>query len=1138
MKTLRFQRNTLSVLILSTFGLHQAPLAAETAAPEVSPAIRSMVNTRLSREEIRNFETFLAALEASMAKARAEGRDADEEDVPDDEDLDDEDLEEEDPEDEDLEDEETEDEETEDGDLEDEDDDVEPDDEDSEDDAEDGDSDEEDGPDEGDDDRDDEEADDEDDTGDSDGDDSGGDDSDGDDSDGDDSDGDDSDGDDSDGDDSDGDDSDGDGSDGDDSDGDGSDGDGDGDGDGSQLVDREPTAPTNLAECTFVANNMMELVALEHVTHTAVASGNWSSPATWANNTVPTDGARVHIPPQTTVTLDGQASARLETVRVDGTLAFANTVNTRLLVDTLVSTMMGQLHVGTASAPIQDTVTAEVVFVDDGAVNAACDTTQVGRGALLMGRTEMHGAAKTHRAVLAAPAARGAQTIELNAMPSGWAVGDQIVITGTVVGDPRSDEVRTVSSINGRIIGFDQPLALDHAAPSAGLNVYVANTTRNIEFRSENPSLHHRAHMMLMHTLDVSIENARFTDMGRTDKTHELDDIRFEFSEDAVGNNSGAPVVFTTSRGNSYNVRGRYPIHFHRGGVDPSSTPALVRGSVVFNSPGWGFVMHSAHVNFVDNVSYDVQGTGFYTEAGDEIGSMQGNIAIRSVNDAFQFDSVGGAIDPDLGHDNQEFGNDGDGYWLSGHGVSMINNVSAGSTAHGIIYWADGLVEADLANPGRRTVKVAHVENGNLIPNREEIPTWWAPVAEISGNEAYGSSIGFRVRYTHSQSYMGEGGSAFHAPPPQAYIDTLNPTISGLTVWGNRDGVLLNYTARMSLKDSRIVGIGAPFYLDPGTANSGVGLDLGTEITNGFGHIDSVTIEGFEMGFVAPRNDQWLMENLTLRNVRDMLISEPVQGPRTITMNNVTFGDLSGTAVAGRESERRNIELSPVLEVDFQPYYFVLPDHLVLDGRGIYFPQQAASYVPLPELLAPGDEPGSEQVPQRFVGQTNQQLLTQYGLAFGGAILPADAQTDARVTGGFVGSAPAAATTLPPLRDTTNGGANPEPAEGNPWPEITGNYLNIKPGQTLTLMRTNLNATDTDSAPSELRYSVSQVRGGYFAHRDNPTTAIAGFTQAEVDGGVIRFVHGGGSVVPSYAVTLTDGTTQSPVSTVRATLIP
>lgn len=64
-----------------------------------------------------------------------------------------------------------------------------------------------------------------------------------------------------------------------------------------------------------------------------------------------------------------------------------------------------------------------------------------------------------------------------------------------------------------------------------------------------------------------------------------------------------------------------------------------------------------------------------------------------------------------------------------------------------------------------------------------------------------------------------------------------------------------------------------------------------------------------------------------------------------------------------------------------------------------------------------------------------------------------------------------------------------------------------------------------------------QVTGGYFAHRDDPNTAITGFMQAEVDGGVIRFVYAGGAVVPSYSVTLSDGTNETAPSTVSASLI-
>ena len=112
------------------------------------------------------------------------------------------------------------------------------------------------------------------------------------------------------------------------------------------------------------------------------------------------------------------------------------------------------------------------------------------------------------------------------------------------------------------------------------------------------------------------------------------------------------------------------------------------------------------------------------------------------------------------------------------------------------------------------------------------------------------------------------------------------------------------------------------------------------------------------------------------------------------------------------------------------------------------------------------------------------------------------------------------------------------PVEGHRcWPEITGNTLRIKPVQTLMLMRSNLNATDTDSRPLALTYHFSGVSSGFFAHRDNPGTAITGFTQAEVDGGVFRFVHAGGAVVPSSSVTLSDGTNETAPSTVSASLI-
>ncbi len=878
---------------------------------------------------------------------------------------------------------------------------------------------------------------------------------------------------------------------------------------------------------------LQNLVAPERVTHRAVASGRWSDPTVWAGGVVPSNGARVHIPAGVAVVVASELEPAFKTVRVDGLLRFSPVVNTRLKVDTLASFRCGRVEMGTASLPIDVAVTAQVVFADDGPIDLNDDFAQLGRGAILHGQTVIHGAERSNRAALAIHPTAGSNTLVLKSAPAGWLPGDELVVTGTLPNNPVSDEIRVIRAIDGVTVTLDTALAIDHVAPRSDLNVYVANLTRNVILSSANPEVGRRGHIMFMHTLAADVNYARFNELGRTDKRRPLDDVSFEFDEDRPGNFSSAPIHFRPETGPRTNIRGRYPIHLHRGGTDPTTQPAIVRGSVVFGSPGWGFVSHSAHARFIDNVSYAVQGTGFYTEAGDEVGEMVGNIAIRSVNSNFQFDSLGGAIDPDLGFDQQEFGNDGDGYWLSGNLVSLRNNVSAGSTAHGIIYWTDGLVEADIPR-GRTTVKVSEIPNGHLIPNRETIPVWWAPLAEVSGNECYGSSVGFRIRYIHGQSYMGEGGSPFHASPPQAYIDTLDPVVDRLTVWGNRDGMLLNYTGRMSVKNSLIVGIGAPFILDGGTANSGVGLDQGTEITNGSGRIENVTIEGFEMGYVVPINDQWTMTNLTLRNVTDMLIAAPRQSPRTITMSQVRFEALDGTAVAGRTG-RQNIRLMAEFEdTGFQPFWFVMPDRITIDGEGVYYNQQAADFAPYTfppeETILP--------IPSGYRNRTNQQLQDSYGVSFGGAILPADARRVDYVTNGWVGSAAPAATVFPQLLDMTNGGESPEPPKGGPQPELTGSRLEIGRGATVTLMETNLNTTDTDSGLAELTYTVSGVANGFFAHRDAPGVAITTFTQAQVNGGVIRFTHDGSAEAPRFDVRVSDGqtTTANQGATVRFSL--
>lgn len=734
----------------------------------------------------------------------------------------------------------------------------------------------------------------------------------------------------------------------------------------------------------------------ERATHTALSSGSWSDPATWGGD-MPGIRSRIAIPEGITVTIDSELANKYKSIAIDGTLKFANDVNTSLLVDTMTSGRTGTLEIGTETNPIQEDVTAKVTFANLGKIKRRRDPSFLSRGAVLAGKTTMFGAAKTHRITLASFPQAGASTLTFTTAPSGWRAGDEIVITGTQAID--SDEKRTITAINGAEVTLDRALELDHVPPEADLKVWVANLTRNIVFDSESRKIRRRGHIMFHHTNDVSINNAGFYNLGRTDKSRPLNDFSYEFNEDAPGNEGPSPIVFTVIEMRGKNVRGRYGLHVHRAGNDPSSSPAIITGSVVENIPGWGFVNHSSNVHMINNVSYNVQGSGFYTETGDEIGLMDGNIAIRTINPSFKLDDLG-AIDPDLGLDRGDFGVDGDGFWLSGNMVSVTNNVSSGSSAHGIIFWTDGLIEPDT---GRSTVRVEFLPNGNLVPNRETLPVWWAPLATVKDNESYTAVVGFRSRYIHSDIYMGEAISDFHEAPPQAYIDTLNPVFDGVTVWNSRDGVLLNYNERISLKNARLVGRGDPFQHNLGrTAAIGVGLDLQNEATAGPHTLENISIKGYEAGFLAPRHGNVTVNNMQLANLTDVIVHESKLQLRTMNMTNISFDSLDNTAVAGR-SPRRNIFLDLDLDLDdgFDQSILLQDDTLTLNGKEVFFDQQAADFIPFTSEFDDEDAELGNLNPQ-FIGKTNQELSDSFGVAFAGEILPANAIDDPRIINGKI----------------------------------------------------------------------------------------------------------------------------------------
>ena len=90
-------------------------------------------------------------------------------------------------------------------------------------------------------------------------------------------------------------------------------------------------------------------------------------------------------------------------------------------------------------------------------------------------------------------------------------------------------------------------------------------------------------------------------------------------------------------------------------------------------------------------------------------------------------------------------------------------------------------------------------------------------------------------------------------------------------------------------------------------------------------------------------------------------------------------------------------------------------------------------------------------------------------------------------------------------------------------PVLGINTLTIGQGETLVLSAANLSASDVDNPAGALTFSVSGVSHGHFERTSAPGWAVSSFTQTDVQGGLVVFVHDGSRLAPAYAVTVSDG---------------
>lgn len=527
---------------------------------------------------------------------------------------------------------------------------------------------------------------------------------------------------------------------------------------------------------------------------TAISNGAWNTAATWSTGVVPGSSKNVIIPQGLSVTYNrnsGIASVPMRSVLVQGTLSFSTTVNTGFVVDTLVVDSTGVLNIGTSASGIAPNRIAKVVFAG-GDLSALTDPQLKGRGLLNHGAVNVYGSQKTPYVAAAGIGSVTGSSVNLKSIPAGWLVGDSVLITGsdyealpaqttqvTSAQYETHDEVRTIAAISGYTVTFNSALGSlrsdgsvnKHERVHPGMDIYVANLTRNVQLSTAAANVSNisrRGHSMFMGSPNVSINNASFVDMGRSDKSYPL---TAKFANGVVpGSNPVVTTAGSTTQFNS-NMRGRYPAHFHKIG-EAQSIPVTFSGNVILRSPGWGVSLHSSHGNISNNVSYDVFGSHFVSEDGDERGHIDHNLAVKSIGDTVedcQYKAVGGACEPlarkqskgfkayDVTVDGsgnplsyaaiQDDGQVGNCYWLQSRNLEVTDNLANSCSKSGFMFFHRHVVAidipyADLTTP-HRDIIAWHKKISNTLPivfARDEVP-----LVSVVNNKTTASHTGLDV---------------------------------------------------------------------------------------------------------------------------------------------------------------------------------------------------------------------------------------------------------------------------------------------------------------------------------------------------------------------------------------------------------
>jgi hypothetical protein len=674
------------------------------------------------------------------------------------------------------------------------------------------------------------------------------------------------------------------------------------------------------------------------------------------------------IADQTVVEVLGGNTCDANILRVDGTLALYG----ELRVATLVIGSGGQLLQYPGSS----------IVVKDAPIDTTFDPAQFGTGILCWGRWYAMGAVPTAFLRHDGPVAAGASSLTLLQVPTGWNLGDRLVLPDSRQVPWLSTPKRTfpwteelqIAAIVGNVIHLAAATLFAHPAATDGLGPHAIHVTRGITVRSENP-IGTRGHVLIGDKAELVLRGVAFQDMGRTTEQR-LDNTTFD-----------GPTV--THIGT--NQLGRYALHLHHlHGRAGSTAPVwTIQGCVVERAMRWGVTLHGSHFGeCIDNVVYRARGAGYVTEDGGESNNrIERNIACQITNPkSFQADHARSGIIL-VKADQFEVAFEGSGFWFRGPNNYVNDNVAACCQAQGIVYngyYLDGPVTVPLVPA------FDHHNPGDFVVYGQQGQMASVPMLECKDNEAYAvGGSGFWIVWN--------GGETAGEP------DAMSPTYvhrprawhcmkTGLSTW--HQGHMTVYQL-VALNDPAISG------LAPSASRMGFGLDLGTGYMNWRATVIGARVEGFHIGVELPSNcgdsDPIELQDLMLSNyinARASLQADINETGAHIHMVNVAAANIVLPRRTGMPAPCdfwMNARLG-----DKRILTPVTIEAVNWNGRSYrpYFSWQHKDYV-VPQSTNPWKG-------YPVAGLTNEQGLAQYGKCIAGAILPAHAVADPAIADGYL----------------------------------------------------------------------------------------------------------------------------------------